>query len=152
MVCYLWMICWSILMGALVWVVLVVFCRLLLPFAPVFRMDNIHTHIYTPSLNSFFLCMSHVCVKNVSQVPAIVKDIEDMIRSHPQVDSVTHRLVGWRQARLGTGGWLGLGVNLRCCISCHQFIVFFSLYHHHHHHHHHHHRFVYIIILMLLFL
>ena len=47
------------------------------------------------------------------QVPAIVKDIEDMIRSHPQVDSVTHRLVGWRQARcrlVGQGdGWVMLG-------------------------------------------
>ena len=71
--------------------------------------------------------MSHVCVKNVSQVPAIVKDIEDMIKNHPQVDSVTHRLVGWRQARLGTGGWLGLGVNLCWWISCHHFFVIFPL-------------------------
>jgi len=36
-------------------------------------------------------------LQDIPKVPAIVKDIEDMIRSHPQVDSVTHRLVGWRQ-------------------------------------------------------
>ena len=46
MVCYLWMICWSILMVALVLVVLVVFCRLLFTFAAVFRMGIYYVYIY----------------------------------------------------------------------------------------------------------
>ena len=36
-------------------------------------------------------------LQDIPKVPAIVKEIEEMIRSHQQIDGVTHRLVGWRQ-------------------------------------------------------
>ena len=31
------------------------------------------------------------------QIPAIVKEIEETIKNHPQIDGITHRLVGWRE-------------------------------------------------------
>lgn len=36
-------------------------------------------------------------LQDIPKVPAIVEDIKNMIIEHPQIDSVTHRLVGWRQ-------------------------------------------------------
>ena len=36
-------------------------------------------------------------LQDICKVPAIVKEIEEMIRSHQQIDGVTHRLVGWRE-------------------------------------------------------
>eukprot|EP00913_Durusdinium_trenchii_P026183 g24564.t1 len=38
-----------------------------------------------------------VRLQDIPKIPAIVKEIEETIKNHPQIDGITHRLVGWRE-------------------------------------------------------